>query len=208
MNLTTLDNVLQYMGMVVADADDTMQAQIQAKIAEVSARAEKYCNREFEKLERTEYHDGGGKFLFLRCRPVQSLTSVRWSLFWDFSDGGNNLDILIGLSGANFTPITGQAILYGGIDWYPGQKTIRVVYIAGWDPPPADPNSPPAGYTPIPSDMEEAICQQVVYEWRRRNDLGLRSVSQPDGTINKMDVGEWLEGVLPTMNRYRNRYTG
>jgi hypothetical protein len=176
------------------------------RIAEVSARAEKYCNRGFEKLERTEYHDGGGKFLFLRSRPVQSVRSVKWSLFWDFEV--NFLPIVVGLSGAQFNPVTGQVILYGGIDWYPGQKTIEVVYIAGWDPGPADPNNPPEGYTAIPADMEEVICRQVAYEWRRRNDEGLRSVSLPDGTINKMDVAEWLEGVLWTLDRYRNRYVG
>ena len=41
--------------------------------------------------------------------------------------------------------------------------------------------------------------------WRRRNDVGIRSVSLPDGTINKMDVGEWLEGVKTILNRYRVR---
>jgi hypothetical protein len=30
-------------------------------------------------------------------------------------------------------------------------------------------------------------------------------VSLPDGTINKMDVGEWLESVEKTLKRYRIR---
>jgi hypothetical protein len=81
----------------------------------------------------------------------------------------------------------------------------------GYDPWPSAPGEGqeapllPDGYTPIPADLEGAVCLQVVYEWRRRNDAGIRSVSLPDGTINKMDVGEWLEPVEKTLKRYRIR---
>jgi hypothetical protein len=45
----------------------------------------------------------------------------------------------------------------------------------------------------------------VAYEYRRRNDPGLQAVAFPDGSIQKMDVGEFLSGVRNTLLRYRRR---
>jgi hypothetical protein len=80
-----------------------------------------------------------------------------------------------------------------------------VTYTGGYDPAPAYGEAEPEGYVPIPADLEGAVCQQVAYEWRRRNDPGLQSVSLPDGTINKMQVDEWLKSVEQTLRRYRVR---
>ena len=94
----------------------------------------------------------------------------------------------------------------GGGCWPAGAKAYQVTYTGGYDPAPAEGATPDVDYVAIPADLEGAICQQVVYEWRRRNDPGLSSVSLPDGTINKMQVGEWLESVESTLkNRYRVR---
>ena len=83
MNLTTIESVKRLLGETEAlDAD--VQAQLEAKIAEVSARAVSSCNRAFEKVERVSYHNGGGRYLYLSEMPVAGITEVLWAPDWDW----------------------------------------------------------------------------------------------------------------------------
>ncbi len=200
MDLTTLASVALLLAEDPAGMDPDKQAQLAAKITEVSVRAAKFCNREFERVERVSYHDGGGRYLFLPELPVQSIAEVLYSVEWDW-DGAT----AYGPSDyALLSPKAGMVGFRWG-SWPDGANALRVKSTGGYDPAPANPDNLPEGYVPIPADLEGAICQQVVYEWRRRNDVGIRSVSLPDGTINKMDVGEWLESVEKTLLRHRIR---
>jgi hypothetical protein len=63
----------------------------------------------------------------------------------------------------------------------------------------------PEEYTPIPADLEMAARSQVAYEFRRRKDIGLESVSFPDGSIQKVSSGEFLSSVKQVLDRYRIR---
>ena len=50
----------------------------------------------------------------------------------------------------------------------------------------------PEGYTPIPADLEMAVRTQVAYDFKRRKDIGLESISFPDCSIQKVNSGEFL----------------
>jgi len=200
MNLTTLASVIRLLEIAEVDLAADTEAQLEAKIAEVSARAAAFCNREFERVERESYHDGGGQYLYLTERPVQEVAEILYSSVWEW-------DSATEYGTSDYALINARAGMIGykgGGCWPVGAKAYKVTYTGGYDPPEND-NFSEDGYTAIPSDLEGAICQQVVYEWRRRNDPGLNSVSLPDGTINKMQVGEWLESVERTLRRYRVR---
>jgi hypothetical protein len=198
MDLTTLASVIRLLEIAEADLTADTQAQIEAGITEVSDRAARFCNRGFQRVERVSYHDGGGRYLYLPELPVQAVSEVLWAPDWDWE-------------AATEYGTDDYALLSGGMVgcrwglWPQGAKALRVTYTGGYDPAPEDPDDPPAGYVPIPADLEGAVCRQAAYEWRRRNDPGIRSVSLPDGSINKMDVGEWLEAVEQTLRRYRIR---
>ena len=200
MNLTTLESVIRLLAVASDEMDADTQAQLEAKIAEVSARAASFCNRTFQREERISYHDGGGRYLYLNEPPVQEITEVLYSYSWEWDSA-----TVYGPSDyALVNPKAGMVGFKWGL-WPEGAKALRVKSTGGYDPAPAEGEELPEGYVPIPGDLEGAVCQQVVYEWRRRNDVGIRSVSLPDGTINKMDVGEWLESVEKTLKRYRIR---
>jgi len=198
MDLTTLANVkalLQGDTPLGPEADDLLSWLITA----VSKRAETLCNREFEKKERVEFHDGGGKYIYLRALPVAEIASIICSDTWDWAAASS-----LSVSSYAFEAATGM-VLYRGGEWPYGEGAIRVTYTGGFDPFLEEGAEPPEGYTPIPEDLQQAGCTQVAYEYRRRNDPGLQAVSFPDGSIQKMDVGEFLSSVKNTLLRYRRR---
>ncbi len=200
MNLTTLESVARLLELNPAEMEAETRTQIEAGINEVSARAGSFCNRTFQRSEQVSYHHGGGRFLYLNEVPVQTIKEIRYSYSWDW-------DSAIIYAPSDYALVEPKSGMVGfkWIYWPSGQHALRVTYTGGFDPAPPVGQDPPAGYAPIPADLEGVICRQVAYEWRRRNDTGIRSVSLPDGTINKMDVGEWLEPVEKTLRRYRVR---
>jgi hypothetical protein len=198
MDLTTLANVkalLQGDTPLGPETDDLLSRLITA----VSKRAETFCNREFEKKERLEFHDGGGKYLYLRALPVAEIASIICSDTWDWA-GASPLSI----SSYAFEAATGM-VLYRGGEWPYGEGAVRVTYTGGFDSFLEEGTEPPEGYTPIPEDLQQVVCTQAAYEYRRRNDQGLQAVSFPDGSIQKMDVGEFLSMVKTALLRYRRR---
>jgi hypothetical protein len=198
MDLTTLEKVkalLEGDTPLGPEADDLLSWLITA----VSKRAEALCNREFEKKERVEFHDGGGRYIYLRALPVAEIASIICSDTWDWA-GASPLSV----SSYAFEAATGM-VLYRGGDWPYGEGAVRVTYTGGFDPLPVEGAGPPEGYTPIPEDLQQVVCTQVAYEYRRRNDPGLQAVAFPDGSVQKMDVGEFLSSVRNTLLRYRRR---
>ena len=53
----------------------------------------------------------------------------------------------------------------------------------------------------LPAKLEKPLCMQIAYEFRRRKDPGLSSVTTGDGTVNKYSVEEWLPQVKGILNR-------
>lgn len=47
-----------------------------------------------------------------------------------------------------------------------------------------------------------AVMKQTAYEVERRRDLGLTSVTAPDGTLSKFASDDWLTDVKETLDRY------
>ncbi len=72
-----------------------------------------------------------------------------------------------------------------------GNKVVKVQYDGGYSS------------STLPKDLKRALIKQIAFSFRRRKDLGLQSVSYPDGSINRFATGEWLPEVEKVLERYR-----
>ncbi len=195
MNLTTLAKVKAFLELTEDDWDGL----IEEIIASVSKRAEAYCSREFEKAERVEYHDGGGQYIFLKNLPVAKIDSIIGAVDLDF----DNCDLI---SADEYTLLPAGMVANRFGTWLYGLKGLQVTYTAGYDPFPDEEGE--ESEIPIPADLEMAIRNQVAYDFKRRKDIGLESISFPDGSIQKVNSGEFLPSVKSVLNRYRIRPYG
>lgn len=182
MNLTTLDQVKALLETQETQWDDLIKELISA----VSARAAAYCNRDFEQKERVEYHDGGGQYLYLKGLPVVSIASIHGSDTWVWDEGAL-------IPGDHYQLFGAGLLAYRFGVWPYGPRALKVVYTGGYAP------------EAVPDDLEMAVRTQVAYDFRRRKDIGLESVSFPDGSIQKMSSGEFLSMVKQVLDRYRIR---
>jgi hypothetical protein len=197
MDLTTLAKVKTLLELAETDWDGLITELIVA----VSERCASYCNRDFENRTRVEYHDGGGRYLYLSGMPVVgSISSIYGSDTWEWASGD-----LIGADDY-FLHASGMVgYRYGA--WPYGSKALKVTYIGGYSTFSTG-GILPAGHNPPPDDLEMAARTQVAYDFNRRKDVGLESVSFPDGSIQKVSSGEFLPSVKAVLNRYRIRPHG
>jgi hypothetical protein len=193
-NLTDLARVKALLEQTETEWD----ALIEELVAAVSARAASYCNRDFEHKERVELHDGGGRYLYLKGLPAASITSIHGSDTWQWDEG--NL-----IPADHYQLLGAGMVAYRFGVWPYGPKALKVAYTGGYHQPVGEGEQPPDGYTPVPGDLEMAVRSQVAYDFRRRRDIGLESVSFPDGSIQKMSSGEFLPAVKQVLDRYRIR---
>jgi hypothetical protein len=185
MDLTTLEKVKALLELAETDWDGL----IEELIAAVSQRAGTYCNRDFEHKERVEYHDGGGRYLYLKGLPVVTITSISGSDTWVWDEGSL-------VPADHYQLLNAGMVAYRFGVWPYGPKALKVTYTGGY------------AVDAVPADLEMAVRTQAAYDFKRRKDIGLESVSFPDGSIQKVSSGEFLSSVKQVLDRYRMRPHG
>jgi hypothetical protein len=156
MAILTADDYRTLTGLTAAQAPDVRYA---ALCDAASKAVETYCKRAFEKAAYVEYHAGDGtRTVKLRRRPVLSVTSVYYDRNGNFATTTGSFDATTLLTaGVDYAvdPSRDSGLLYrlNGVwpelirrpDWeYLARERsanfgeIKVTYVGGYDPVPAD----------------------------------------------------------------------
>jgi len=172
--MAMLADVKAYVGLM----DTSHDLLVAAVISGVLDSADEYMGVRYSDAAGVEDHfDGGVEMLFLRHVNVRNLTL--------YVDGDEQATDTYDLYSE-----TGKIKKRCGA-WQKGNRIIRVTYDGGWSE------------DALPSSLRMKLVKQVGWEFRRRKDPGLQSVTFPDGSVNKFDLGEWLADVEVELNRRR-----
>lgn len=186
MDLTTLDEVK----CLLEDDTTNFDTILQSYITSVSARVQAFCNRNFERQTYIEIHDGGTHRIYVDNPPISSVTSIIWDDFFDFVNGFN-------FPTQDFAIVNrGWEIAYVSGDWPGGRDALQVTYDGGFLPP-DDPTST------LPKDLQQAVAQQVIFEFKHRKDFGLRDVDFPDGRLEKVADQDFILPVRQVLRLHR-----
>ncbi|MBN1253988.1 MAG: phage head-tail connector protein [Deltaproteobacteria bacterium] len=182
MKLVSLDTVKEFLEITDETKFDTL---IEGLIEGISTQIETFLNRKLKKESRTQYFPSGGKIFSLDAYPVdeaQTFTVTVWDATKD-KDEDFFLDPNTGL--IEFVYDTGT----------PRPRQVKVVYTGGY--------TETSGVLGVPDDLKHACKEQVAFEFRRRKDLGLASVSMPDGSVSVHQPADLLKNVQKILESYR-----
>jgi len=195
--LCTLAELKDHLGLAVSDAShDLTLAAIAAALSPVFDR---YLGRIILLTadDATDYYTGGGPNLWLRRYPVVSITSVIDDPLYAFEAADAltaNTDYRLVNGGVNgvLRSLTGH--------WLDAPDAIAVTYRGGYC---SAGSTPGEGETPLPGDIRLAAVLQAAFLFKRRDDIGLQSVSFEGGAIQKFAPLELLAAVRQLLEPYK-----
>lgn len=163
----------------IADTDTTFDTILEdITISSVLANADEYMGIKYSSVSACEeYFDGGVSFLWLAYTNVSNV-----SLWVDdelLTEGRDD----------DYTVYPEGKIKSENGDFLSGHRIIKVQYDGGY------------GEDALPTSLRQRLIKQICYEFKRRRDMGLSSVSFPDGSINKYEITEWLPDVRAELDR-------
>jgi len=194
--LVSLNDVKLFLGMVdaagnVDTANVTHDLLITQFIKQVSARIETYLDRLLTKEERTVYFDSGPSIFFLHAYPVDTDETFTITL-----NGVEQICATDGIDGDFFLYADEGKIVFPCGTGIATPQALKVIWTGGYaeiQTAKEEGTEEGTGVLAVPDDLARACIMQSVYDFRRRNDLGLSSVSMPDGSIS---VAQGPSGLL------------
>lgn len=164
-----------------------------------SAKIERACNRYFEKDSRTIYYDAGDRKYYLPAYPVvEDEASEPLSVY---------VDDTLKVKGTDYFLWAEKGLIeFTTIPTYVEPRQIKIIWTGGYSIITDDGDDYGALNVPLP--LRQAAVFQTAYVFRRRNDLGMSSITLPDGSMSTMYSGDLLPQVKKIIAAYRRSTFG
>ncbi len=188
MRLVSLVDVKVFLEKTDADQDELLGLIID----HVSGWIEEYLNRKLTKESRTVYRDAGKRYYYLSAYPIDE--SATLTVTYDGVLQTKNTDYFVRADDGliEFHKFA--------ISTYDDPKEMVIVWTGGY----ASAGSDDSECLSVPMTIQEAALRQCVYNFRRRKDIGLSSVSMPDGSVSKSPINSFLlPEVKDLLKNYR-----
>jgi len=193
--LCTLDDIKARLGIVNTDSDDI----IGDVISGVTSMFETYCDRPLiaPAQDVTEYYSGVGDYLQVRRYPLIAIATLKESYSYNFASATAmtaNTDYRILNDGNN------GVIMRMYVAWSQFPDSVQIIYRGGYC---AAGVTPGDGEHQLPDDLREAAIQQVCLVYKRKDDIGLSSVTFDGSAMQKNEKIDLLPLVKATLKKYR-----
>ena len=192
--LTQLSTIKSRLALTVTDYDDLLTNAIKA----VSARFDRECDRAFARtVNVTHEFDAAELELRPECYPVESVSK--------FELKANETDGWTELTSVKFL-LRRQCVIslpspLSTINSPPSTPLLARVTLTGGYVLPGD--TPAAGQTPLPDDLEQAAVEQAAYWFRNRDKTGLIRSWPHDGTYEAFAQSDLLLEVRAVLKKYQ-----
>lgn len=133
----------------------------------------------------TEIKDIDGKALFLDRKPLQSISSLRFSYYYDW-DNESEVD-----TDDYYVDYSNAIIYFKTYNPYPRKDYVRVTYTAGYTT------------SNLPDSIRRAYMAQLRHEWMNKNQFGHASITTRDGASVDVIGFDLLPDVKHTLEQYR-----
>ena len=183
MKLISLDNLKAF----IEKTDNQHDAILTLIVEQVSQRLETALNRKLSKAARTEKFNGGRQRYYVSAYPidlaqpltvsVEGTTKTKDVDYWVEEESGL---IEFWLETVYSKPMGVSVVYTGG---YAVDGTTSVVA--------------------VPDDLKRACYMQCAFDFKRRKDLGLNSVTMPDGSVSVESPAELLPEVKAIIKSQR-----
>lgn len=162
-------------------------------IEHVSSWIEAYLNRELLKQERTAYFDAGRKHYYLSAYPIDETAPLTVTY------GG-----IIQLKNTTYFVRANDGLIEFhnlSVPIYYDPKEIVITWTGGYS---VGSGTGVNECLSVPVPIQEAALRQSVYNFRRRKEIGVSSVSMPDGSVSKTPTtGFLLQEVRDLLKNFR-----
>lgn len=177
--LCTRANVKDFLQITAAgnDIDDF----INQTINRISTMFESFCGRIFASDTYTEYHDGGGSWLFPKNTPITSITSINQDSAWLWTDDD--------ITSTEYRTADNNSVYYDGI-FTKGIQSVKLVYVGG--------------YVALPEDLIQITIIESARIVKHRVDFDVLNVTRDDGSVQYRP--DFLPLTLKTLGSYKVQY--
>jgi hypothetical protein len=183
MKLASIPDLKIFLDKTDSEADLLLAMIIEAS----SASFEGYTNRWFQKMSRTQYFDSGGTILQLRAFPIDMTVATVVTIDNDIQVSDDDYYVSPDKGYIEFQTSTVKG----------EPREISVSYTGGYE------WTSGSGRLDVPIDLMFACLLQAALVFRNRRNLGVVSITLPDGSVNVSSQNEFLPQVVTVLDRYR-----